>query len=86
MHSKKNEKMPKAVLFDLDQTLIDFFRMKREASKKAANAMIKAGLRLDKRTAGKKLFDFATCPRSFGDFSKNRHGGLQGGVGLRPSS
>jgi HAD superfamily hydrolase (TIGR02253 family) len=50
--------MVKAVLFDLDQTLIDFLGMKKKASKKAADAMIKAGLRLDKRTAGKKLFEF----------------------------
>lgn len=50
--------MIKAVLFDLDQTLIDFLGMKRIASSKAAEAMIKAGLRLDKRRAAKKLFDF----------------------------
>ena len=50
--------MIKAVLFDLDQTLIDFLGMKKKASKKAATAMIKAGLKLDKRKAGEKLFDF----------------------------
>ena len=32
--------MAKVVLFDLDQTLIDFLRMKKEASKKAANSFL----------------------------------------------
>ena len=34
----------KAVLFDLDNTLIDFIRMKRLASRAAARAMVDAGL------------------------------------------
>jgi putative hydrolase of the HAD superfamily len=34
---------PKAVLFDLDNTLIDFLRMKRKASDAAAHAMVAAG-------------------------------------------
>ncbi|MEA3190639.1 MAG: putative hydrolase of the superfamily [Thermoplasmata archaeon] len=34
---------PKAVLFDLDNTLVDFLRMKRTASDAAAHAMLAAG-------------------------------------------
>ncbi len=48
----------KAILFDMDQTLIDFMTMKKKASEKAAQAMIKAGLKINKRIAGKELFDF----------------------------
>ena len=71
--------MIKAVLFDLDQTLIDFLGMKKEASKKAANAMIKAGLRLDKRKAGRQLFEFylkhgIDSDTAFNKFIKKMHG------------
>lgn len=45
----------KAVIFDLDNTLIDFMKMKRLASRAAINAMIKAGLKIDKREAWKLL-------------------------------
>ncbi len=38
----------KAVLFDLDNTLVDFVRFKREATKAALKAMKKAGLKTDK--------------------------------------
>jgi putative hydrolase of the HAD superfamily len=48
----------KAVLFDLDNTLIDFMTMKREATKAAAYAMVKAGLKEDKDELAKKLFDY----------------------------
>ncbi|MFH1471764.1 MAG: TIGR02253 family HAD-type hydrolase [Nanoarchaeota archaeon] len=50
--------MIKAILFDLDQTLIDFITLKKKASEKAAEAMVKAGLKMNKKTAGKELFDF----------------------------
>lgn len=36
--------MIKAVIFDLDNTLVDFFRMKKLAVKAAVNAMLDAGL------------------------------------------
>ncbi|MBI5884757.1 HAD-IA family hydrolase, partial [archaeon] len=48
--------MFKAVLFDLDNTLIDFMRMKRESCKAAVNAMIQAGLPLSRKKALKQLF------------------------------
>ena len=47
--------MIKAVLFDLDQTLIDFIKMKTEACKSAIKAMIKTGLKIDEKTGYKKL-------------------------------
>ncbi len=41
--------MIKAVLFDLDNTLIDFMKMKRSATDAALFAMIKAGLKINKK-------------------------------------
>ena len=38
--------MIKAVIFDLDNTLVDFMAMKRQAIDAAINAMIDAGLNL----------------------------------------
>ncbi len=48
--------MIKAVLFDLDNTLIDFMRMKRNSCEAAISAMIDAGLKVKKEKALKKLF------------------------------
>lgn len=48
--------MIKAVLFDLDNTLIDFMRMKRNSCEAAVSAMIDAGLKVNKEKALKKLF------------------------------
>ena len=36
----------KAVVFDLDNTLVDFMRMKRSAVRAAAEAMVGAGLKI----------------------------------------
>ncbi len=49
--------MIKAITFDLDMTLIDLLELKKEASKSAAKAMVKAGLRMNVKTAEKRLFD-----------------------------
>lgn len=49
--------MLKAVLFDLDMTLIDFMKMKRLASDEAARAMVGAGLKMPLGEASKKLFE-----------------------------
>jgi len=48
--------MIKAVLFDLDNTLIDFMVMKRGCVEAAVSAMIKAGLKLPKKKALKILY------------------------------
>ncbi|HOD89629.1 MAG TPA: TIGR02253 family HAD-type hydrolase [archaeon] len=47
----------KAILFDLDNTLIDFVKMKEQCVKKAAKAMIKNGLPLTQKDAEKEIWD-----------------------------
>ncbi len=49
--------MIKAVIFDLDNTLIDFWKMKTNAVDCSLEAMIHAGLRMNKREARKELFE-----------------------------
>jgi putative hydrolase of the HAD superfamily len=46
----------KAVIFDLDNTLIDFMKMKRLACRAAVDAMIKAGLKADRKHTFTLLF------------------------------
>ena len=48
--------MIKAVIFDLDNTLIDFMRMKKISCDAAISAMIDAGLNVDKEKAMRELF------------------------------
>ena len=49
--------MIKAVLFDLDNTLIDFLKMKRHSCSAAIDAMIGAGLNIEYEKAIKALFE-----------------------------
>jgi len=49
--------MIKAILFDLDNTLIDFLRFKKNSCNAAIDAMIKAGLKIEKSKAIKILFE-----------------------------
>ena len=49
--------MIKALIFDLDNTLVDFMRMKEEAVNAAAGAMIDAGLKLDRKEVKEKIFE-----------------------------
>lgn len=49
--------MIKAITLDLDNTLIDFMKMKTAASNAAAKAMVKAGLKMHVKEAEKLLFD-----------------------------
>jgi putative hydrolase of the HAD superfamily len=48
--------MLKAVLFDLDNTLLDFMTFKIETAKAAAKAMVKQGLPMDEMQAYGKIF------------------------------
>lgn len=48
--------MVKAVIFDLDNTLVDFMKMKHAAIDEAMSAMIDAGLKIDKKKGKKILF------------------------------
>jgi len=55
---KYNHKgMIKAVVFDLDNTLVDFMRMKEQAVVSAVEAMIDAGLPMEKKKAYEKIFE-----------------------------
>jgi putative hydrolase of the HAD superfamily len=45
----------RAILFDLDNTLIDFMQMKEEACKAAVQAMIAAGLKMNEKEAYTRL-------------------------------
>lgn len=49
--------MIKAVIFDVDNTLIDFLRMKRASCEAAIDAMIDAGLDMDKDKALESLYE-----------------------------
>lgn len=49
--------MIKAVLFDLDNTLIDFMLMKRKSCEAAMDAMIGSGLKMSKKKGMKILYD-----------------------------
>ena len=48
--------MIKAVLFDLDNTLIDFLTFKKETAKAAASAMVRQGLPTDEIRAFGMIF------------------------------
>jgi putative hydrolase of the HAD superfamily len=48
--------MIKAIIFDLDNTLIDFMRMKRLSCEVAMDAMISAGLKINKEKGLKIIF------------------------------
>jgi len=45
----------KTIIFDLDNTLIDFWKMKEEAARSAIRAMIKVGLKADEADAYRKF-------------------------------
>tara|TARA_Y100000768_G_scaffold380410_1_gene357491 strand:- start:3730 stop:4419 length:690 start_codon:yes stop_codon:yes gene_type:complete len=49
--------MIKAVIFDLDNTLVDFIHMKNQAIDSAINGMIDSGLKINKKTAKNQIFD-----------------------------
>jgi putative hydrolase of the HAD superfamily len=49
--------MIKAVMFDLDNTLVDFMKMKRASCEAAVSAMVDSGLKVDKKKAMKVLFE-----------------------------
>ena len=49
--------MIKAIIFDLDNPLLDFVKMKQFAVKAAITAMIEAGLNVDEEKAYKDIFD-----------------------------
>ncbi|MDP6532723.1 MAG: TIGR02253 family HAD-type hydrolase [Candidatus Marinimicrobia bacterium] len=48
--------MIKAVIFDLDNTLLDFMKMKREAVRAGISSMIEAGLSIDEEKSVERIF------------------------------
>ena len=66
----------KAILFDLDNTLVDFIRMKEESCKAAVKAMVASGLRMNEGQAFELLmktyFDVGIeSDRAFSEFLKS---------------
>tara|TARA_Y100000748_G_scaffold230064_1_gene194086 strand:- start:171 stop:860 length:690 start_codon:yes stop_codon:yes gene_type:complete len=49
--------MLKAVIFDLDNTLVDFLYMKNQAIESAINGMIQSGLKVEKKLAKELIFE-----------------------------
>ena len=49
--------MVKAVIFDLDNTLLDFMKMKSSSIKAAIQGMIESGLNVDPDEAAKEIYD-----------------------------
>jgi len=69
----------KAVLFDVDNTLIDFSKMKRACCEAAIDAMINAGLKMSKKDALKLLYEIyeiygIESQRIFQKFTKKIYG------------
>jgi phosphoglycolate phosphatase-like HAD superfamily hydrolase len=66
----------RAILFDLDNTLVDFIRMKEESCRAAVKAMVASGLHMDEDQAFKllliKYFDVGIeSDRAFSEFLKS---------------
>jgi len=71
--------MIKAILFDVDNTLIDFWKMKTECCKAAIEAMIAAGLKMSEKDALKLLYELyeihgIESQRIFQKFTKKVYG------------
>jgi len=71
--------MIKAILFDVDNTLIDFMKMKRKCCDAAIEAMINAGLKMSKADALKLLYELyeingIESQRIFQKFTKKIYG------------
>ncbi|MFH1306154.1 MAG: HAD family hydrolase [Candidatus Micrarchaeota archaeon] len=49
--------MLKAIIFDLDNTLVNFWEFKKESAKEAAKAMVNAGLEMDGERVEKLIFN-----------------------------
>jgi putative hydrolase of the HAD superfamily len=69
----------KAILFDVDNTLIDFMKMKRECCRAAIDAMINAGLQMSESEALKLLYELyeihgIESQRIFQQFTKKIYG------------
>ena len=73
--------MIKAIIFDLDNTLIDFWKFKRVSCEAAVDAMIDAGLKMKREDALDKLYELyleagLENPQIFQKFLSEVNGGL----------
>ena len=73
--------MINAVIFDLDNTLLDFMNMKNKAVEAAINGMIEAGLTVEFKTAFDKIFEIYESKgweyqEVFDEFIKSERGSL----------
>lgn len=71
--------MIKAIIFDLNNTLVDFMKMKEQSIMAAIDAMIDAGLKMDKEEAKRKLYaiydkEGIEYQRVFDTFFMEEHG------------
>jgi len=71
----------KAVIFDLDNTLVDFMRMKEAAIDAAVDAMVDAGLKMSKQEAKDQIYKIyqeegIEYQRVFDRFLKEQLGGI----------
>ena len=69
----------KAILFDVDNTIIDFMKMKRKSCEAAVEAMIAAGLKMSEKDALKLLYELyeihgIESQRIFQKFTKKVYG------------
>jgi len=51
----------RAILFDLDNTLVDFIRMKEESCRAAVKAMVASGLRMKEDQVYERLMETNLC-------------------------
>jgi putative hydrolase of the HAD superfamily len=77
--------MIKAIVFDLDNTLVDFMRMKRVCCEAAMDAMISSGLKISRAKGLKIMFDLYSKhgfenAKIFQIFMKTVHGKIDYGI------
>ena len=73
--------MIQAVIFDLDNTLMDFMKMKSMSIDAAIHGMIEAGMNIDFKTSKEKIYNIYDSKgyeyqEVFDDFIKNKFGHL----------
>ena len=80
-----SDSIAKAIVFDLDNTLIDFLRMKRLCCEAAIDAMISAGLKMDRKKGWQTFYQLYKehgfeNQKIFQKFMKKVHGKIDYGI------
>ena len=73
--------MIKAIIFDLDNTLLDFMKMKSTSINAAVSGMINAGMKIDKNKSIKEIYDIYDTKgyehqEVFNEFIVNKEGAI----------